>query len=284
VAKTAWQAADSAIETVHDTMLEQFGNIANYNVVTGCTLSYSGANLQVTVAAGTITHDGSTVSVAGNTVTLVADGSNPRWTWIVIGSGGTAAIVSGTPAATPTVPEVGDNVEIALVYVNAGATIASSQTGGIGGYSRRLILPQPADTSVVTLASDQASADSTTLGDITGLAAAVAANTNYVFRAIVPYYAEAADDYKFGITVPAAATIHALVEYPALGGTASLGTITASGGSVSANGYGAAIPGVIRVTGVVINGANAGNIQFQHARVAGAGTVSTLTKARIETF
>ena len=280
MAKTAWQAADSAIEPVHDTMLEQFGNIANYNVVTGCTLSYSGANLEVTVAAGTVTHDGSTVSVAGNAVTLVANGSNPRWTWIVIGSGGTAAIVSGTPAATPTVPEVGDNVEIALVYVAAGATIASSQTS----YSRRLILPTPADTSVVTLASDQTSAATSTLADITGLAAAIAASTNYVFRAIVPYYAAAADDYKFGITIPASATIHALVEYAALGGTASLGTIVASGGSVSANGYGATTPGVIKVTGVVINSTNAGNIQFQHARVGGSGTVTTLTKARIETF
>jgi hypothetical protein len=275
-----WQATDSDGETVHDTMLEQFGNIANYNVVTGCGLTPSGANLQVTVAAGTITHDGATVSVAGNTVTLVADGSNPRYTWIVVNSAGTASIVSGTPAATPTVPEVGDNVELALVKVSAGGTIASSQNVK----DRRLFLPTPADTSVVTLASDQTSAATSTLANITGLAAAVAANTNYVFRGIVPYYAAAADDYKFGITIPAAATIHALVTYVNTSGSATVATITASGGSISAIGWGASTPGVVAITGVVINGANAGNIQFQHARVGGSGTVTTLTKARIETF
>src|SRR5262245_13671805 len=101
-----WAATDST-NWCSDSMMEQFGNMATYNVVSGCAYTPSGANLQVTVAAGTITHNGSSVSVAGNTVTLVADGSNPRWTWVAINSSGTAEIVSGTPASDPTEPEVG---------------------------------------------------------------------------------------------------------------------------------------------------------------------------------
>lgn len=274
-----WQASDNSGETVHDSMLEQFGNIANYNVVTGCGLTYSGANLDVTVAAGTITHNGSSVSVSGDTVTLQADATNPRWTWIVIDSTGTPGIVSGTPAATPTVPDVGDNVEIALVKVAAGATIASSQTA----YDRRLILPRPTDTSAVQLASN-ATHNSTSLANITGLNVALAANTNYVFRAIVGYYAAATNNYKFGLTVPTSATVHALVSYVNTSEAGTVGTITSSGGSVTADGLGATTPGVLSVTGVVVNSTNVGNLQLQHALGSSTGTVSALTKSRLEVY
>lgn len=122
-----WQAEDT-VEPIADTTIEGIANFNNYSVTSGCGLTYSAANMTVTVAAGTVLHNGSTVTVAGNTVTLVSDATNPRWTWIGVPSTGTAAIVSGTAAATPTVPEIGDYVPLALVYVQANLAIANNAT------------------------------------------------------------------------------------------------------------------------------------------------------------
>src|SRR3990167_2770723 len=200
----SWVATD-ATNWASDTLMEQFGNAATYNVISGCAPTYSGSNLNVTVAAGSITHNASTVAVAGNVVTLVADGMNPRWTWVAVNSAGTAEIVSGTPAVDPTEPELGDRVEVALVYVAAGATVASSLTS----MDRRLFAPTAADTESAGLTAD-VTTTSTTLANVTGLAGSMLANTNYAFRALVHYTAAAANDYKLGITVPAAATLHAM--------------------------------------------------------------------------
>lgn len=259
--------------------MEQLANIATYNVVSGCGASYSGSNLNVTVAAGTITHNGNSVAVAGNTVTLVADGTNPRFTWVALDSTGAPLIVSGTPAADPTEPELGDYVEVALVKVAAGATIASSQTS----VDRRLFAPTVTDASATTLGTNQTTT-STTLADISGLSAAVSANTTYAFRALVHYYSAAANDYKFAITIPASAAIHAVVEYINTSAAGTVGTITASGGSVAANGYGATVAGVIAIHGSLITAGTAGNLQFQHALNAGTGTNTTLAKSRLEVF
>ena len=253
--------------------------MAKYNVVSGCGATYSGSDMTVTVAAGSVTLDGSTVTVAGNNVTLVADGSNPRWTWIGINSSGTAVIVSGTATATPTEPPPGDIVEVALVYVTAGATVANSLTA----MDRRMFAPTSTDQDSAGLAAD-VSTTSATLADVTGLSASVAANGVYAFRALVHYTAAAANDYKLGITVPAAATLHAKVIYTNTSGTETIGSITSSGGSVNANGFGATAPGVIMIAGSVLNGANAGSIQIQHALVTVAGTVYTKEKSRIELF
>jgi hypothetical protein len=91
-------------------------------------LTYSAADMNVTVAAGTVMHNGATVTVAGNTVTLVSDATHPRWTWIGVPSTGTAEIISGIAAATPAVPEIGDYVPLALVYVQANLAIANNAT------------------------------------------------------------------------------------------------------------------------------------------------------------
>lgn len=122
-----WQAEDN-VEPIADTTIEGIANFNGYSVTSGCGLTYSAANMTVTVAAGSVLHNGTTVTVAGNTVTLVSDATNPRWTWIGIPSTGTAAIVSGTAAATPTVPEIGDYVPLALVYVQANLAIANNAT------------------------------------------------------------------------------------------------------------------------------------------------------------
>ena len=122
-----WQAEDT-VEPIADTTIEGIANFTNYSVTAGCGLTYSSSTMAVTVAAGSVLHNGVTVVVAGNSVTLVADATNPRWTWIGIPSSGTADIVSGTAAAIPSVPEIGDRVPLALVYVQAILAIANNAT------------------------------------------------------------------------------------------------------------------------------------------------------------
>ena len=122
-----WQAEDT-VEPIADTTIEGIANFSTYSVTSGCGLTYSGSDMTVAVAAGSVRHNGVVVTVAGNNVTLVADSTNPRWTWIGVKSDGTAEIVSGTAAATPTVPEIGDRVPLALVYVQANLTVANNAT------------------------------------------------------------------------------------------------------------------------------------------------------------
>ena len=122
-----WQAEDTT-EPIADTTIEGIANFQNYSTVSGCGASYNGATMVVAIAAGSVLHNGSVVTVAGNNVTLVSDATHPRWTWIGISSAGTATIISGTPAAAPTVPELGDYVCSQLVLVQANLTIATNAT------------------------------------------------------------------------------------------------------------------------------------------------------------
>lgn len=123
------QAIDTT-EPFSDSDWEISANVGDYNVVSGCALTYDSGNMTVDVAAGVITHNGSLVTVAAvtNAVTLVSDGSNPRWTWIHLTSAGVLGITSGTPASTPVKPELGDNVANAVVLIATNATIANDQT------------------------------------------------------------------------------------------------------------------------------------------------------------
>lgn len=132
-----WSAQDN-VEPIAGDTVASIANIANYAVVSGCAATYSGTDMVVTIASGTVLHNGTSTAVAGNTVTLVSDPSNPRWTRISINSSGTAIITSGTAAATPTVPALGDNVSVALVYIQAGQTIATNCTYKL---DKRVIIP-----------------------------------------------------------------------------------------------------------------------------------------------
>ena len=269
-----WSAEDG-IEWAHDTMMEQFGNIANYNVRSGCAVTYDAANMTVDVAAGSITHNGTTVAVTGgtNVLTLVADGSNPRWSWIALDSSGTAVLVSGTAAADPSIPELGDYVELALVKIEAGQTIANNIT-----YKRdkRLFLPTSAETTV-TKQSNESVSSSTTLQNDDELKYAMSANTNYHFEISVLYTGGTTGDMKFSITTPSGGDLWASGFIPS-GGTVSLfGPITSSGGVVSGlDALGTTNPTMIFIRGVVMNGATAGDLQFQWAQNASSATATTV--------
>lgn len=135
-----FQDVDS-IEPIADTLGEMWGNAQLYNVISGCALAYDAANMTVDLGAGAIMHYGSPLQIvaAPNNFTLVSDPTNPRWTWLALDSAGAGVVVSGTAAATPTVPELGDRVALALLLVQAGQTIAANVTYKI---DKRLPNPQ----------------------------------------------------------------------------------------------------------------------------------------------
>lgn len=273
-------ALEDGVVPAAASILEIFGNIANYNVVEGCAVTYDGSDMTVDVAAGTITHNGTQVSVSvqANAVTLVADATNPRWSWVAVNSSGTAVLVSGTAAADPAVPDYGDTVPLALILIEADDTVANSITSK---YDVRLFAPRDSATDSNGLDAD-VTTTSTTLADVSGLGATLSTSSTYVFEALIHYYAAAANDYEFAFTIPANAAIHAIVLYTNTSGTPTFGTLTSSGGSITANGFGATTAGVVRIYGSVITGATAGTLQFQHALGTGSGTNTTLEKSRLE--
>ncbi len=124
-----WSALDN-VEPIAATTIEAIANLGLYNVQSGCALTYGTGDLDIDLAAGVVTHNGSstTVSAQASAYTLVPDSADPRWTWCGIDNTGTAAQVDGDPATPPPVPDLGDNVGDALVYVQAGLTIANNAT------------------------------------------------------------------------------------------------------------------------------------------------------------
>lgn len=143
-----WEAEDS-IEPISSSTIEAIANIGTYSVATGCTVSYGSGTMICTVASGNVVFSSVLQTVAGNTVTLVADASNPRWTWIAINSSGVAVMVAGTAAASPSVPELGNNVGIALVKVEAAQT---SATAIVYKLDKRVL--SPASQRVATTTGD----------------------------------------------------------------------------------------------------------------------------------
>lgn len=103
----------------------------------GFILAASGTGLQVTassgmtvaVAAGTYFLGGKTIVYGGANVTAdTANPTNARYDVVVLNSAGTAFIVKGTAAASPTVPVFKDDVmPVAILVISANdATIASA--------------------------------------------------------------------------------------------------------------------------------------------------------------
>lgn len=120
--------AQDATERFSDSDMEQYGNFDTYAVLSGLAITYDGSNLTFDVAAGYVLHNGNVVKVVAqaNAGTFVPDGSNPRWAWISIDSGGSVVLTHGTAAGTPDKPEVGDRVPIAAVKVVNGDTVANN--------------------------------------------------------------------------------------------------------------------------------------------------------------
>lgn len=103
-------------------------------VMSGCAPSATGANRNVTVAAGSVQIGGATVAVAGGTVTLDAGGEFDRYDLVTCDTSGTLTVTKGTvERKCPAQPA--DTCLIAIVSVPASATVI--ETGGV--YDARLL-------------------------------------------------------------------------------------------------------------------------------------------------
>lgn len=267
-----YQATDTT-EPWADTDAEMLGNMGLYNVRDGCAVTYSGANMNATVASGNVTHNGSTVAVAGGSVTLVADGTNPRWTWIYVDSTGTPGITSGTAASDPSKPELGDYVALACVKVEAGQTIANNIANKL---DKRIMAGwvTSANSGYVRKSADESVTSSATLQNDDELLLAIAANETRIFDLHVAYVGGTTGDFRFGFTFPSGCNLY--LSATSYDTTTTQQSSVSSGASGTASALGATTAVLFHARGVVMNGATAGNFQFQWAQSVSNGTATTV--------
>jgi hypothetical protein len=98
---------------------------AGTGVVSGCEVTAQGSpNMTVAVAAGTVAVSGAAATVGAGNVTIdAADGANPRFDLVVVGSAGNKSVVKGTASSNPVFPAIPANsVVLAAIYVPASDT------------------------------------------------------------------------------------------------------------------------------------------------------------------
>lgn len=281
-----WQMARH-FETVTDTMVEQIASIATYNVVSGCEPSFSSSDLTVTVGAGSVKHNGTSVTVAGSSVTLIPDGTNPLWAWVAINSSGAAVVVHGTAAANPTVPELGDYVEIALVLVEANQTIASrcavKQDKRLFG-ARSIAALGGAATAILNSNFTL----NTTWTELPDLTLDVTAGTTYAFRSLIHY--KVATSAQFGIKFDAPVGSKVVFNYAGTDTSATLGAYRGITYNTTAEasaytylyGYGTTVAGVVAVNGSLVVGSTAGEFKVMNKLTTNVSSCTTLQKSRLE--
>lgn len=107
---------------------------------------------------------------------------------------------------------------------------------------------------------------STTLQDDDALFLPLAANEVWAFTLFLLYDSDAAADIKFAFTVPSGATLHARRLWYSYDYATILEGNYAAGDESPAGAPASGTPISLRSRGVVINGANAGNLQLQWAQ------------------
>ena len=143
-----------ADEYVSHIDVEQLGNQTLFSVVSGCAVSESASDMVVTVAAGEVLVDGTSVVVAGGTLTLVSDPSNKRWCYATVNAAGAAIVVVGDAATSgavePTKPDPSGKVILKMYKVEAGQTIAAN----VSVAPNKRILATETVASVLTTTGD----------------------------------------------------------------------------------------------------------------------------------
>lgn len=262
----AYEISDS-IEPAQDIDVEVVADGHN-GVIWGCALTYDAANMTFDIAAGAVLIDGvvTAVSAQANAETLVADGTNPRWTLIGLNSSATGVIVSGTAAANPSKAELGTiKVLLGAVKVEAGQTIANNITTKL---DKRIMLRGP--YLMQTTADQVLTQNSTTMQAVTGLAFPLPASGRFKFEALVVYLSGTTPDFKMEFTSPAGEIHYRAVVEVANASDGQWGN--ASGADLApSDGAGVTVDSnerSVRVSGYVIPTA-AGTLQIQAAQNTG---------------
>ncbi|HET6497360.1 MAG TPA: hypothetical protein VFH61_18595 [Thermoleophilia bacterium] len=252
-------AVNDTTMPIPDTHMEMVANAQSHGVIGGCGVTLDAADLTLDIAAGAIVSNGAPVVVAAqaNALTLVADSTNPRWSWVALNSSGTAVLVSGTAAASPAIPELNatDDVPLMLVYVAAGGTVASSQTN----YDQRIPIMTQTWVCTATLTKNA----NTTLADVVGLAFFMDVSQTWVFEVHLQISTGATPDIKLAFTVPASAAATGTWLYHATTAMASARVAdwtSAQSLATAAAGTGATL------AGRAVNSTTAGWVQLQMAQ------------------
>jgi len=118
--------------------------------------------------------------------------------------------------------------------------------------------------------------NSSTLVDVPQLSLNVAANERVLFRLNLFYNTAAGADFKYQVAVPTSPTLYRqLTEGKAPDDTAVDLAIATTSAAISILGA-ANTNGFLRVTGVLVNGATAGTIQFKFAQDAATASDTTI--------
>lgn len=293
-------------DTIEPIAADTIGAIANFsqfNTLNGCGATYSISDMKVTIAVGAVTHTNAYTAVAGNDVTLVSDPSNPRFTYIYFNSSGVAVIISGSPSATPAVPDFGANVTGQLVYVQGGLTIAGNATYKL---DKRVMAPSTLGTYGLVQkykSATQTISASTGFVDMTAtsgnLAAAIAPSEVWQYEWLVPLTFTGTGGAKFQVTGPATPTAVAITPYlplfSATGGnlpfvfyeaatvafSTPFGAHNASAALTDNTYNSSANGGLARITAYVANGSTAGTVTLQFAQNSANGTTIAGIGARL---
>lgn len=143
--------------------------------------------------------------------------------------------------------------------------------------------PGPAGTGFATLAKSAADQPftSTSLANVTGLAFTAQPATAYQFGVLLPVTSAATTTgWQFGFTGPAGvASFIAVQEYQSSATAWTSATLTGLGGFtlVTAAYVAAPTPILVRISGLLVNGPNAGSVQLQ-ARTEVAGSAITVKR------
>jgi hypothetical protein len=261
-------------------VMEGFGNFAGYSVITGCEVTYSSTDMVASISAGQVLHSGSRVTVAAGTTTLVADGTHPRWTWVGIDSAGAVQINSGTAAANPMIPAIGDYVPLALIKVEAAQPIASDCATRL--YKGMMALRPPSTSAAVLGADYVTTSDAVTV--IPNFSVSLAANTKYAWRATLWYTEVGSGYYIFAVTPSGSGSgsdQNFLFTHTDIDGTA---TVSEDDGSGDAFGFGASTPGVVVIEGVLVTGDAAGQLVVRTRKSPSGTSSTTKAKSRLEVF
>ncbi len=156
-----------------------------------------------------------------------------------------------------------------------GATGATGPTGSAGATGPTGATG--AGHTLVRKTADENVTNSTTLQNDDHLFVAMAANDVWEFEAVV-YFTSTSNtpDFKATFTVPTGATIRWYAEFRETDGGTATGALINASATTTAYDMTGNQSAVMRARGVVINGANAGNLQMQWAQNASSGTAMTV--------
>lgn len=128
--------------------------------------------------------------------------------------------------------------------------------------------------TVTRKSADQTVNNSATLVNDTHLLQALGTSEVWQFEILVAYTSDTNMDLKMALTIPASATLLAAVNGPQTGGstvvanTMTTPVLTTSGETAAVGGMGLSTKTWARISGIVVTGASAGNLQLQWAQNA----------------